>query len=302
MTEELWQEMQDNPGCGKRYVTANNGFTYEVDLDAGIQTNTKWYCAHQTHHRQVYRKKPATGGGGGGGGGGSLTTTFVVPQAASAAPAPAPAPAAKKAKKAKPAQKQPVATGSGGGGSKAGGTVDKHAPSSLLKGTIHGGFDAMLNQTNIVDANNNKFIKVQIIRSGGRFNVWKRWGRVGAVGQTKDEAFDDATSAEKEFTKYFKSKTGNNWEERDAFVSKAKKYTMVEIEHDAVVAAAQNAAAADGEEALGPQLPCTLDGATQELVSLIFDEDMFKSAMEGHEAGSEEAAPRRAVQEAAGQG
>ena len=43
----------------------------------------------------------------------------------------------------------------------------------------------MLNQTNIVNANNNKFIKTQIVTLGtNAFYHWRRWGRVGAVGQS----------------------------------------------------------------------------------------------------------------------
>lgn len=34
------------------------------------------------------------------------------------------------------------------------------------------------------------------------------------------------------FTHYFKTKTGNKWEDRDNFVNKKKKYLLVEIEHD----------------------------------------------------------------------
>ena len=66
----------------------------------------------------------------------------------------------------------------------------------------------MLNQTNIVDANNNKFIKAQVVSKAGSYHVHKRWGRVGSVGQMKtDGPFAAPEPAVKEFLKYFKSKS-----------------------------------------------------------------------------------------------
>ena len=49
----------------------------------------------------------------------------------------------------------------------------------------------------------------------------------------------DEDAAIKSFEKYFKSKTGNAWENRHNFVNKANKYIFVEIEHDAAKAQAQ---------------------------------------------------------------
>ena len=79
---------------------------------------------------------------------------------------------------------------------------------------------------------------------------------------------------------------GNNWEDRDAFVTKANKYTMVEIEHDDALAAAQNKAVMGGSDddddsgvVRAPVLPCSLDDETRMFVEKIFDEDMFKEVM-----------------------
>lgn len=41
--------------------------------------------------------------------------------------------------------------------------------------------------------------------------------------------FGTADAAIKDFTKKFKDKTGNSWDNRDTFVPKTKKYTMIEM-------------------------------------------------------------------------
>ena len=43
----------------------------------------------------------------------------------------------------------------------------------------------MLNQTNIVDANNNKFIKAQVVSKAGSYHVHKRQSR-GKCGPDED--------------------------------------------------------------------------------------------------------------------
>ena len=70
-------------------------------------------------------------------------------------------------------------------------------------------------------------------------------------------------------------------------MTKANKYTMVEIEHDDALAAAQNKAVMGGGDdddddsgvASAPVLPCSLDDETRVFVEKIFDEDMFKEVM-----------------------
>lgn len=151
--------------------------------------------------------------------------------------------------------------------SKSTGVVDPHAgfPDDS---EIHDNCDAMLNQTDVA-ANANKFYKIQCIKtSWGEFVVWTRWGRVGETGQSKMKiATYDEDEAVKEFNKTLKSKL--------------KKYTLVELEDDAAVAAATTqtlsalSTGADG----GATAPCTLDVETQLLVKFIFDDDMFAQSM-----------------------
>lgn len=79
-------------------------------------------------------------------------------------------------------------------------------------------WNARLNQTNI-GANNNKFYLVQLlINPSGQCAVFSHWGRVGANGQSQITHCGDINSAMKEFKSKFKSKSGNDWENRDNFV------------------------------------------------------------------------------------
>lgn len=157
--------------------------------------------------------------------------------------------------------------------------VDKAASAKLQAGSVHKDCNVMLNQTNL-DANNNKFYKIQLVEcSPDEFFLFARWGRVGEDGQKKEFGpFDSAAKGMKEFAQKFKSKTGNTWasysNDKAAFVSKTGKYDPVELEEDQDAAHAMAAVAAAGQVD-----PCQLDPATQALVDLIFDHDMFNSAM-----------------------
>ncbi|XP_074861367.1 protein mono-ADP-ribosyltransferase PARP3 isoform X2 [Carettochelys insculpta] len=141
--------------------------------------------------------------------------------------------------------------------------------------------DCMLNQTDIGN-NNNKFYIIQLIEQRGSYSCWNRWGRVGEVGQSKLTSFPSLEAARKDFEKKFREKTKNSWAEREAFVAQPGKYTLIEVERGAeegeVMVKVDHV---DGGLRSAPRpLPCTLDRPTQELVALIFSNDMFKEAME----------------------
>jgi poly [ADP-ribose] polymerase len=165
--------------------------------------------------------------------------------------------------------------------------VDEHCPHSK-NGKVVDDWDAMLNQTNI-GANNNKFYVIQLVQAGGKYYAWTRWGRVGEVGQSAllgDGSLDDA---KKSFKAKFRDKTSNAWEDRAKFVAKAGKYTLIEIERSAAAAAKaaeveEKLKAIDKEAAkLQPKprgvAPCKLHASLVNLMSLIFDHDMFRGAM-----------------------
>uniref|UniRef100_A0A8C8RTG4 Poly [ADP-ribose] polymerase n=1 Tax=Pelusios castaneus TaxID=367368 RepID=A0A8C8RTG4_9SAUR len=147
---------------------------------------------------------------------------------------------------------------------------------------IHEDYDCMLNQTNIGN-NNNKFYIIQLINQSGRYSCWNRWGRVGELGQSKLSPFPSLEAAKKDFEKKFREKTKNSWAERENFVAHPGKYTLIEVQHgaDEEGEVMVKTDSVDGGKCSKQRtLPCTLDKATQELVSLIFSNDMFKEAMQ----------------------
>ncbi|TVK90534.1 Metabotropic glutamate receptor 2 [Bagarius yarrelli] len=146
----------------------------------------------------------------------------------------------------------------------------------LSDAEVHEDYDCMLNQTNIGN-NNNKFYVIQVLLSGGKYYCWTRWGRVGEPGQNNLAGPSSVDAAIKNFEKKFKDKTKNNWSDRENFVSHEGKYTLIEVEGD------QDAEvdAVDSKPVTAKSIqPCTLDNATQRLMKFIFDNDMFKEAME----------------------
>ncbi|MBZ3881029.1 Poly [ADP-ribose] polymerase 3 [Sciurus carolinensis] len=158
--------------------------------------------------------------------------------------------------------------------------VDPACPlSSNARIQVHEDYDCTLNQTNI-GSNNNKFYIIQLLEECGNFVCWNRWGRVGEVGQSKINHFTCLEDAKKDFEKKFRDKTKNNWAERDHFVAHPGKYTLIEVQGEAETLEA--VVKVDG----GPQSivtkrvqPCSLDPATQKLITNIFSKEMFKNAM-----------------------
>eukprot|EP00005_Dracoamoeba_jomungandri_P005506 CAMPEP_0174260434 /NCGR_PEP_ID=MMETSP0439-20130205/9708_1 /TAXON_ID=0 /ORGANISM="Stereomyxa ramosa, Strain Chinc5" /LENGTH=570 /DNA_ID=CAMNT_0015344681 /DNA_START=41 /DNA_END=1750 /DNA_ORIENTATION=+ len=141
-------------------------------------------------------------------------------------------------------------------------------------------YDCMLNQTNIAQ-NNNKFYVIQLLVSGGSYYLFTRWGRVGETGRNsaKPQRSKDAGIAA--FKKQFKAKTGNDWDNRADFVPKARKYTLIEMDHgddEEEEEEIKQHVEAQMKRKI-KRLPCSLPKETQALVKLIFDHDMFNNAM-----------------------
>uniref|UniRef100_A0A8C8F980 Poly [ADP-ribose] polymerase n=1 Tax=Oncorhynchus tshawytscha TaxID=74940 RepID=A0A8C8F980_ONCTS len=153
-------------------------------------------------------------------------------------------------------------------------------------GEVYEDYDCMLNQTNI-ENNSNKFYVIQVLNTGACYYCWTKWGRVGEIGQSKlSVPYASPDKAIKDFEKKFTDKTKNSWKERDNFVSRPGKYTLIKVdggqdaEHALVwLLQVDNV---EGKIVKGTQniLPCTLNNPTQKLIHLIFSNDMFKKAME----------------------
>ncbi|CAF0727904.1 unnamed protein product [Didymodactylos carnosus] len=162
-------------------------------------------------------------------------------------------------------------------------TPDKHIIGGASNYQVYEDYDAMLNQTNI-GHNNNKFYVIQVLKQGPSYYVWNRWGRVGEVGSNNGLSgpYNSPEPAIKEFEHKFKDKTKNNWKQRADFQAVAKKYTLIETageegeeEEEKSVVSTKTVTATDGTV----YAPSKLDTATQALMKLIFDTDMFKDAL-----------------------
>lgn len=170
--------------------------------------------------------------------------------------------------------------------------VDSNCPGASQY-TVYQDYNAMLNQTNI-GANNNKFYVIQVLEKGGKYFAWNRWGRVGEVGQSALKGpFATPDGAIKEFSAKFKDKTVNSWEDRKNFKAKAGKYTLIEIDTDAdakkkseteqkLAELAKNKPAA-AVVAAPTFAPSALAPEVQSFIKLIFDKNMFTSAMASYE-------------------
>ncbi|XP_053152140.1 protein mono-ADP-ribosyltransferase PARP3 isoform X1 [Hemicordylus capensis] len=161
--------------------------------------------------------------------------------------------------------------------------IDSACQLSNIDGAkIHEDYDCMLNQTNI-GYNNNKFYIIQLIEQNGSYSCWNRWGRVGETGQSKLSSFPSLEAAKKDFEKKFRDKTKNSWADRENFVAHDGKYTLIEVQHgdEEESEVTVKVDTVDGVKLSKQRVrPCTLNKATQDLVSLIFSNDMFKEAMQ----------------------
>ncbi|KAF8788729.1 Poly [ADP-ribose] polymerase tankyrase like protein [Argiope bruennichi] len=76
------------------------------------------------------------------------------------------------------------------------------------------------------------FYKMQIIKHKGKdlFVLFTCWGRVGDTGQHQKTPFSTLADAVKEFSRIFRAKSGNNWDDVKNFQPQPKKYRLVQLE------------------------------------------------------------------------
>ncbi|KAI9753214.1 MAG: hypothetical protein M4579_005280 [Chaenotheca gracillima] len=147
-------------------------------------------------------------------------------------------------------------------------------------------WDAALNQTNVGN-NANKFYRLQIITDGKDFRTWSRWGRVGEAGQNAMLGNGDLNSAQTQFEKKFRDKSGLKWENK-LDPPKKGKYTFVERDYedsededdnedDPSAASGKGKTKGNGVEVIAPksQLPQQI----QSLMELIFNKELFAGAL-----------------------
>lgn len=140
----------------------------------------------------------------------------------------------------------------------------------LIKGDD--AYTCTLNQTDIV-SNKNKFYIIQVVKDGGKYHYFTKYGRVGESGKTSTDSFTNEDGAINAFIKQFKSKTGNNWYARDKFVKKAGKYFMSEVVYET------EADLPDPNVDKSLQVVSKLDTRLQYLMSLLSDVETMNKAL-----------------------
>ena len=92
-------------------------------------------------------------------------------------------------------------------------------------------WDASLTKVNLQNGiyGEYMFYFIQLIHDLGKdmYIVTTQFGRIGEEGANQRSPFNSIDEAKKEFSKIFKSKTGNLWEERERFDRKKGKYMLL---------------------------------------------------------------------------
>ena len=108
---------------------------------------------------------------------------------------------------------------------------------TIKNGSIFGGYDILLNKVDIQYTENGlyNFYRMQIWKEAHKelFVLFTNWGRIDRYmnGQYQNTPFSKEEDAIEEFKKIFKSKTGNDWSNKETFENKPKKYRIVQAEH-----------------------------------------------------------------------
>lgn len=108
--------------------------------------------------------------------------------------------------------------------------------SGLQDGIIIDPFNVTLNLTDVSYGvkGHNKFYLIQLLKSNGRYFLWTKWGRVGAALPASNlQPCTSLQDAQSEFRKKFRSKTKNDWDDRDNFRPVEGKYQLVEVQSQA---------------------------------------------------------------------
>ncbi len=144
---------------------------------------------------------------------------------------------------------------------------------SMSNVSVHKDYSCTLNQTDI-DKGSNKFYIMQILQGATASYLWTRYGRVGENGRANDALYSDVHSAVQKFESMFKSKTGNIWSDRNNFIEKKGKYTLIDLDEDDA-----NPDDNEGIEYDSSDLDCRI----QDIISLISDREMMTRTMKQYD-------------------
>lgn len=99
---------------------------------------------------------------------------------------------------------------------------------------VYEDYNVMLNLTDVSYGvkGHNKFYQIQVLHRGGKeFQLFTKWGRVGAKNPQSNYAqFPSKYEAILAFKKKFSEKTINDWDDRLKFKQKPGKYAMIQVE------------------------------------------------------------------------
>lgn len=94
-------------------------------------------------------------------------------------------------------------------------------------------YDVYMNKVNIKNGLYGEYVfyRMQLLHNTNRdvYFVYTRWGRIGEDGMFQKTPFGNKQEAEEEFDKIFKSKTGNNWEQKKEFKRHKHKYVAMAL-------------------------------------------------------------------------
>jgi poly [ADP-ribose] polymerase len=129
-------------------------------------------------------------------------------------------------------------------------------------------YTCTLNQTDI-ETNKNKFYIMQIIQHSNSFDHFIRYGRIGEPGKSSIDTYYSKEDAMAAFEKQFKTKTGNNWSNKNSFVKKEGKYflteTIYEVDKTTIVEIKKE--------------PSKLNERVQQLIKFISDVESMKKTL-----------------------
>lgn len=88
-------------------------------------------------------------------------------------------------------------------------------------------YSCVLNQTDL-KTNANKFYRMQALKEGNSYHLYIRYGRIGEKGLKSMKTFSSPQIVASEFKAQFKSKTKNDWDDRDNFQIYSGKYFLTQ--------------------------------------------------------------------------
>lgn len=158
-----------------------------------------------------------------------------------------------------------------------------------ISGSVHfdpqlGFYDVMLNFTDITSGNNNnKFYVLQLVNNSGTYCLGVRYGRVGEVGKTSLKYFNTVKAGVDAFHKQYRSKTMNDFAS-PVFKRVPGKYMLMEKKDENEDAKKPKSLAPVKKNNVVSKLPQSVI----DLLTILFDHDMFKSQMQTYDINVDE--------------